>query len=254
MSGAVPAHGIRVLQDGCTVRSTRVGPVSSTTSISLISTGWCARAASWSALLTSGRRSGRTSLSRSRVGSPGATCRKRFARSDRCTMLCSSVTTIEEGHSVRAAAGGARPGPSDRAGHPEDEWSRGARSGDGRAGRRDPRRDGPALVNMCDLVREVKRSLRAVRRSDPPRNRKAPGRNAKWNVSTSRSCIDRIEIDQQVAARDQVEMRERRISITLCCANRTDSRTSRRTRYPSVSRVKNRFRRSSARSATSASV
>ena len=47
--------------------------------------------------------------------------------------------------------------------------------------------------------------------SDVPRNRISAGRSAKWNVSIDALLHRPIQIDQQVAAGDQIEVRERRI-------------------------------------------
>ena len=135
--------------------------------------------------------------SRSRDGSPPATWRKRPARSDRCTTWWSSVAMSDGGaYSLEQALVQLARQKSVR--RPPGLAPARVSGGTGRGGklggeRRWPARHRAALVDVRCLV-DDREQLARRRPAFPtaPRNRKPPGRSAKWNVSITRSCTAAI--------------------------------------------------------------
>src|SRR6202023_516542 len=69
----------------------------------------------------------------------------------------------------------------------------------------------------CFLSTGANRSACWVTFSEVPRNRKPPSRRAKWNTRDDLRLELTAEIDQEVAAGDQVDARERRIAHDAVC-------------------------------------
>ena len=172
------------------------------------------RAAWCSAVRRSARRSGlhqpQQVARRLAAGHLQETARR---RSDTCTSCSPRSRSATAARTARAGAGAARPARSARAAAARRRAAAGGSAAaaivaSGSAGRRHR----AALVDVRVLVDRTNRSSAPSGVSDAPRNRKAAGPQREMKRLDDPLLHRPIQIDQQVAAGDQIEMRERRIA------------------------------------------
>ena len=193
------------------------------------------------------------------VGSPPASCRKRPALGDRCTMSCSRVDQQRRRRELlQQPAGAARPRtpaaalvaargqPRSRARPRASNAAPGSHrrcaaaaapgtSAAGRAGavgQRQPGAGGRARAHRCGAScrRAENSALPSSTDSEAPRNSSPSGASAKWKVSKHALLRLAVEVDQQVAAGDQVEARERRVLAARRARRTAPSRAARAAR------------------------